>query len=142
MADAMAATGLKKYIASSGVLGSECAMMCRIFVAVVALEACLVFAAAGASARPYSQSGAHAPSGTWHQFYNRNIRPFRRGIIFGSGYYGPVYDPGYDYAPGELEVAPPRAPQAAAEKRRECEPKTYTVPNATGGESQVTVVRC
>ena len=69
----------------------------------------------------------------------RHHRHFNRHLWY-PGYYGT-----YDY--GIADAAPPPPPtapreKAAAEPRRECEPKTYTVPAADGGESQVTVIRC
>ena len=67
----------------------------------------------------------------------RHPRHFNRHLWY-PGYYGT-----YDY--GAADAAPPLpAPRekAVAEPRRECEPKTYTVPAADGGESQVTVIRC
>ena len=96
-------------------------------------------------------AGAPANAAGVHQFGNRpshqhqatprrHHRHFNRYVPWVPGYYG-----SYDY--GVADTASPPPPPAPREKpvaetRRECEPKTYTVPAADGGESQVTVIRC
>jgi hypothetical protein len=99
----------------------------------------ICFAAVDAFARSSSGhwSGAHSFSqtGPTHRPFPHRILPFRRAVILGPAYYQPGYAPADD-------LAPPPSEHAIAERRRECEPKTYTVPNASGGESQVTIVRC
>lgn len=73
--------------------------------------------------------------------------PFRhhhRHRIYVPYYYGGYgYDYGVDYAPPPAApVAKPTAEKPAAEPRRGCEPQSYSVPTADGGESKVTVLRC
>ena len=65
----------------------------------------------------------------------RSFYPHRGVIFLAPRYYE------YGYVPTE-EVAPPPIEHAAPEKRRTCEPQIYTVPSASGGESQITVIRC
>ena len=114
-------------------------MVSRMFFAVLVLGTCAIFAAVDAFARSSSghQSGAHSFAQTrpLHRSVPHRIFPFRRTLILGSGYYQPGYGPADD-------LGPPPSEHAAVEKRRECEPKSYTVPNANGGESQVTIIRC
>ena len=101
------------------------------FLAVLGIGA--MFAPIGATAKA---AGAHQSMHSPNQAAPSHPRRHNgRYIWFGSGYYGP-----YDYGPGG-DVAPP-PPPPVPEVRRECEPKTYTVPTVEGGESKVTVVRC
>jgi hypothetical protein len=92
---------------------------------------------AGLSANSASaQSSMHSPSHATPRHHHR----FTRFYYYGTPYY---YDDSYDYAPAPV-AAPPAPPKAAPveETRRECEPKTYSVPSADGSERKVTVVRC
>ncbi len=75
-----------------------------------------------------TRSPSHAAPVFHHRKNNR--------LFWGSGYYpyGPYGDAG--------DVAPPPSEKPVAETRGECEPKSYSVPSASGGESQVTIIRC
>jgi hypothetical protein len=89
-----------------------------------------MFAPAGSVAK---SADAHAPSHHHNKFVSFSF--------FGVPYY---YDNAY--APGLSEnvaapVLPPKE-QPAVEVRRECEPKTYSVPSESGGDSKVTIIRC
>lgn len=95
-----------------------------------------MFSPVGVSANSAgANSSMHSPGHAGPRHHHR----FTRYYYYGSPYY---YDDEYDYAPA-AKVAPavPKE-QPVAETRRECEPKTYSVPSADGGESKVTVVRC
>ena len=117
-------------------------MISRMCAAMVVLGAWPLFVVADASARSNSgsHSGVHVPAPVTgatrhHHFPNRVVYPYRRAIILGAPYYQ------YGNAPVE-QVGPPVSEQTVVERRRECEPKSYTVPNVSGGESQVTIIRC
>ena len=64
--------------------------------------------------------------------------------------YAPYYYYGYGSGSDYVIDVPPPAPPAAkpvaakpeAETKRGCDSQTYSVPAASGGESQVTVLRC
>ena len=90
------------------------------------------------AARSVGGSGqaAHVPShGTPPQSHRTN-----RYYFYAPYYYRDYgnYGSAESYAP-----PPPPAEKPAADVRRECEPKDYTVPAADGGESKVvTIVRC
>jgi hypothetical protein len=93
-------------------------------------------------------AGGHSMGAPGHA-----VAPFRhhrpRRVYPYLPYYG-GYGYGYDYEPeiyAPASAPPPPAANSAAEKpavesRRGCEPQNYTVPSASGGESQVTVLRC
>ena len=97
-----------------------------------------VLAPVGVAARSTgSHASAHAPiqgAPNWHH------RKANRFVPFGYSYYRPY--PYYDS--GEADNGAPllQKVKTVAETRRECEPKTYSVPSETGGESKVTIVRC
>lgn len=71
-----------------------------------------------------------------HRFYSYVPYYYGYGYGYGSGY---VVD---DAPPPAPSAAKPVAEKPAAESKRGCEPQTYSVPAAGGGESQVTVLRC
>ncbi|HTS41152.1 MAG TPA: hypothetical protein VMH84_11510 [Xanthobacteraceae bacterium] len=79
---------------------------------------------------------AHHPT-----FPPRHHMPGRTLLVPYYYGYGSVYEPAY--APPDESPPPPAQVQKSVEEpRRVCEPQTYKVPTANGGESQVTVVRC
>ena len=111
-------------------------MIMTSFVALVGVGC--VLAPVGVAARSSgSHASAHAPSQGASNWSHRKTSRF---IPYGYSYY-PRY-PYYDS--GEADNAAPLQPKekAVAETRRECEPKTYSVPSETGAESKVTIVRC
>ena len=92
--------------------------------------------------------GVSAKSTGVHQFTHhpihagpkRHHRRQNRVILFAPPYY--AYD---DYGYAETAPPPPPSPpheKSVSENRHGCESQTYTVPTSTGGESQVTVIRC
>jgi len=90
--------------------------------------------AASTSGHSVSSSGHGVP---FRHHHGRRFYPYAPYYYYG---YGSGYDDGTDYAPPPIAKSAPAQP--AAEARRGCEPQSYTVPSASGGESQVTILRC
>jgi len=113
--------------------------MSKLIVAGIAAAGLLgsALASVEVAANPKGGSPA-AANGQIVRHHHRNNRFYPYAPYY---YYG--YDQGYvvDEAPA---AAPPPKPTAEkpAETKRGCDPQTYTVPKADGGESQVTVLRC
>ena len=84
-----------------------------------------------------SHAAAHAP---FQSAPNWSHRKTHRFIPYGYTYYPPY--PHYDSGTADYAVPPPPKEKPVTEIRHECEPKTYSVPSETGGESKVTIVRC
>ena len=80
---------------------------------------------------------AHAPFPSAQNWHHRRTNRF---IPYGYSYYPPY--PYYDSGESDYAAPPPPKEKPVAETRRECEPKTYSVPSETGAESKVTIVRC
>jgi hypothetical protein len=89
-----------------------------------------VLAPVGVSAR---SNGAHASA---HPSSPTSVsrHHHRRFFVGGSRY--------YPYGSTTDESYPPPAEKPVAQVRRGCEPQSYSVPSADGGESNVTIVRC
>jgi len=81
-----------------------------------------------------SHAAAHPPGNTAQALHHR----FNRRPVY-WGYY-PYGSYGDESRAAPVMSAP--AEKSVAETRRECEPKTYSVPTEAGGESKITVVRC
>jgi hypothetical protein len=91
-----------------------------------------VLAPVGVSAR---SSGAHASAHHSSPAPVLHHRKHRRFFVWGSSYY--PYG-----SSGDENYAPPPVEKPVAQVRRGCEPQSYSVPSADGGESKVTIVRC
>lgn len=76
---------------------------------------------------------AHAPSHAPPVFHHRKSNR----LFWSYGYY-----PYGSYGDADATPPPPPSEKPVAETRRECEPKSYSVPSSSGGESQVTIIRC
>jgi hypothetical protein len=90
--------------------------------------------AASMSGHSMSSSGHGA---AFRHHHARRFYPYAPYYYYGYGY---GYDDSTDYVPPPATKPAPLQP--AAEARRGCEPQSYTVPSANGGESQVTILRC
>lgn len=98
---------------------------------------CMLAPAAVSARSVGSHAAAHAPTQNAASWHHRRANRF---IPFGYTYY-----PSYPYFDsGQTDNAAPLLPKEkpVAETRRECEPKTYSVPSESGGDSKVTIVRC
>ena len=84
-----------------------------------------------------SRASAHAPTQSSPNWHHRRTNRF---LPYGYSYYPPY--PYYDSGESDSTAPPQPKEKPVAETRRECEPKTYSVPTETGGESKITVVRC
>lgn len=100
----------------------------------VVMAICTMFVPGAGAA---NSRGGHSANPTGHAAPYRHHRA-HRFYSYAPYYYGYGYDYGADVAPPPAPAAKP----AAVEVRRGCESQTYSVPSSSGGESQVTVLRC
>jgi hypothetical protein len=115
--------------------------MVRTIVAIAGFAAFLSFGALSLhNAMAASSHSSPSASTTGHGNFHRHHRTNR----FYAPYYYYGYPNGYDYSTDNPPPAVTKAPaeKPVAETRRGCEPQTYSVPGADGGESQVTILRC
>ena len=94
--------------------------------------------AANVSANPRSGHSVAPSNPTVRSHHHHRFYPY-------APYYYYSYGPGYvvDETPPPAPPPPkPVAEKPEADAKRGCDPQTYTVPSAAGGESQVTVLRC
>ena len=112
--------------------------MIRTIVAGIAAATLLgsAFISVEVAANPRGAPSASA-NGQFVRHHHRNNRFYPYAPYY---YYG--YGPGYvDDTP--IAIPPPKpVAEKPADTKRGCDPQTYTVPSADGGESQVTVLRC
>jgi hypothetical protein len=109
---------------------------------VAGLGAIIVFGSAFAvevAANPRNGGAVAAPNHTVRTHRHHRYYPYVPYYYYG---YGSGSDYVIDVPPPAPPAAKPVAAKPEAETRRGCDSQTYSVPAASGGESQVTVLRC